>query len=80
MNLSNHTLTPPQIALLDKGLTFIPAFNTVPLQPVLDCRERNIRNLHLRDYFRHKSQDYDPKEFKNRFKHRSTWRPPPQGA
>ena len=76
MNLSEYTLTAPEISVLDKGLTFIPTTRYVPFERVLECKKRNIRNIKLRDYFRGKSKDYDPTLFKNKFQAPSDWVPP----
>ena len=79
INLSPLVLTPAQISLLDKGLTYIPATQTVPHNIILERRDRNIGNIKLRDFFQDKEQDYDPKAFKNRFKNRSSSVPPVRG-
>ena len=79
MNLSPLILTPAQISLLDKGLTYIPATKTVPQNKIIECRDRNITNLKLRDFFRDRKPDYDPKAFKSRLKYRSSWIPPNRG-
>jgi len=80
MNLSNITLTEAQISLLDKGLTFIPNSRKIPLTKIKECRDRYIRNLRLKDFFRNKENEkYDPTHFKNKFKARSSWTPHSQG-
>ena len=79
MNLSSLNLTPAQVELLDKGLTFIPVNNKIPLQKINECMQRNIRNLKLRDFFRDKEKHYDPTAFQNKFKNRSDWIPPTKG-
>jgi len=76
MNLSEYTLSAPEISVLDKGLTFIPTTRYVPFERVLECKKRNIRNIKLRDYFRGKSKDYDTTDFKNKFQAPSDWVPP----
>lgn len=40
-----------QLALLDRGLTFIPRHRTTPLLDIYTRQDRLIRNLKLRDYF-----------------------------
>jgi len=79
MNLSNCSLTTAQVELLDKGLTYIPVPHKIQLAKLAEGRDRNIRNLKLRDYFRDKNDKYDPKAFINRFKDRSQWVPPNRG-
>jgi len=51
----------------------------VPLSYINENKQRNIRNLKLKDFFHRrekKHDDYDPKAFKNLFTLRSTWVPP----
>ena len=79
INLSTLQPAPAQISLLDKGLTFIPAPHRIQPCKITECRDRNVRNLKLRDFFRNRNSDYDPKAFKNLFKPKSTWLPPEKG-
>lgn len=79
INLSNIALSSAQISLLDKGLTFIPTVTRFSYQYILDCKERNIRNVKLRDFFRHQSRDFDVSDFSNLFMPPNTWIPPVRG-
>ena len=79
-NLSSVVLSEHEILLLDKGLSFIPSVCKVPLKFILECKQRNIRNLQLRDFFKNKpNTDYDPTLFRNKFLKKSTWTPPLEG-
>jgi len=51
MNLSSYTLSEAQISVLDKGLTFIPSTHYVPYARILECKNRSIRSIKMRDYF-----------------------------
>jgi len=51
MNLSSYTLSEAQISVLDKGLAFIPSTRYIPYTRILECKNRNIRSIKLRDYF-----------------------------
>jgi hypothetical protein len=65
------------IAVLDRGLTFIPSPTRVPLKFIIECKQRNIRNLNLRDFFQNKdNSNYDPNAFANKFIPKSSWNPP----
>lgn len=60
--------------MLDKGLTFIPTYRSLPINSVYSSQVRLIRNLKLKDYFQDKPDkdfDYSRKSFTNR----STWTP-----
>lgn len=76
INLSKRVFSDAEIALLDKGLTFIPTLDCIPLQLILDSHYRNIRNLKLRDFFQASDKVYDPSAFENRFVPTSVWLPP----
>jgi len=76
MNLSNFTLKETDLSVLNRGLTFIPTVSRFPYKFILDCQNRNIRNLKLRDYFQNSNRDYDPEAFHNRFLPKSDWIPP----
>ena len=76
MNLSSVHLSEAQISILDKGLTFIPSTRYIPYSRILECKNRNLRNIKVRDYFYGRSRKYDPTAFCNMFKFRSTWEPP----
>jgi len=76
MNLSSYTLSKDQIAVLDKGLTFIPSTRYIPYSRILECKKRNIRSIQLKDFFQGQESDYDPKLFRNMFIPPSNWVPP----
>lgn len=76
INLSKRIFSDAEVSLLDKGLTFIPTMDCVPLQLILDSHSRNIRNLKLRDFFQTSERIYDPSAFVNRFVPTSFWIPP----
>ena len=62
------------MSLLDKGLTYIPAYKTLPMNDIYEAQHRLIRSLKLRDYFQDdENDDYDfsAKTFTNK----STWTP-----
>lgn len=75
-NLSNYKLSPDEISLLDKGLTYIPSIRAVPLSSLTECRDRTLRNIQLRDYFKRSNKIYDPTLFQNKFTTKSDWIPP----
>jgi len=73
--LSRQKLTPADTSLLDKGLTFIPAYRHLPIAKIYETQNRLIRNLKLKDYFHgRQDQNYDPS--KKSFTYPSTWTPP----
>ena len=75
VNLSNINLSVADQKLLDKGLTFIPTYRKFPISKLYDSQNRLIRNLKLKDYFKHETnKEYDPKI--KTFTHPSTWTPP----
>lgn len=76
INLSKRVFSSAEISLLDKGLTFIPTVDCVPLHDILECFSRNIRNLKLRDFFYGSDKPYDPSDFSNCFIPPSLWIPP----
>jgi len=75
LNLSTYELSPSDITLLNKGLSFIPTPKSIKISDIVTCRDRNLRNLKYKDYFQHKEDTYDPKDFTNLFKAPSTWEP-----
>lgn len=52
-NLSDHTLTPPEVSLLSRGLTFAPTAGPNPFQLFIDLN-RFIRNLTVKRFFQMK--------------------------
>jgi hypothetical protein len=75
VNLSNLHLSQTDIDLLDKGLSFIPTLNSVPLFRFYEAQNRLIRNLKIKDYFSTRpSKDYDYRNKK--FTPASNWSPP----
>jgi len=75
VNLSNKHLSKIDIDLLDKGLSFIPTCNSMPLFKFYDAQNRLIRNLKIKDYFSNRSdKDYDYR--KKNFTPASNWTPP----
>jgi len=76
INLSFHQLSETQISLLDKGLSFIPTVKRICESGLMDCCNRNIRNLKLLDYFQEETEVYDLHKFSNTFVPKSTWIPP----
>lgn len=78
INLSNFTLNADHLALLGKGLTYIPTNNRHPIDTILTEQDRFIRRIMLSDYFDDNNEDpFDPKDipFKRRFIDKSTWKP-----
>lgn len=75
VNLSNLELSKSDVELLDKGLTFIPTVNSVPLFKFYEAQNRLIRNLKIKDYFSNRSnKDYD---YRNKsFTPATNWTPP----
>lgn len=61
--------------MLDKGLSFIPTVNLMPLFTFYEAQNRLIRNLKIKDYFSNRpSVDYD---YRNKsFTPASSWGPP----
>lgn len=83
VNLSSVQLSSSQLSLLDKGLTFIPTYRSLPLHTIYSMQHRVIRNLKLKDYFREdhdNSRDEDDDDdfdyTTRRFIRPSTWTPP----
>lgn len=76
VNLSNLTLNNTDIKLLDKGLSFIPTFNSMPLFKFYESQNRLIRNLKLRDYFSKYTDTNNKVSLQDKFKEPSTWTPP----
>ena len=62
INLSQYCLTDAELKLLDRGMTFIPSYSTLPVHTVFSLQNRLVRNLKLKDYYREEdSEDFDPK-------------------
>jgi len=75
VNLSNLQLSRTDIELLDKGLSFIPTCNSIPLFKFYEAQNRLIRNLKIKDYFSNRcSASYDANQKK--FTNPSSWTPP----
>jgi hypothetical protein len=56
-------------------LTFIPTYNSLPINNIYSSQHRLVRNLKLKDYFQDKSEDsFDFN--KKTFTYPSTWTPP----
>lgn len=73
VNLSSIKLTNYDISMLEKGLTFVPTPRTLPLKSVIENKERLIRSIKLKAFFRNSSKTLDPK-FKT-FQEKSNWVP-----
>jgi hypothetical protein len=75
VNLSHTTLTDAEYSLLNKGLTFIPTYNKMPIDVIYKYQMRLIRNLKLKDYYQDtdNSDDYD-RNIKT-FTEPSSWTP-----
>jgi hypothetical protein len=54
VNLSSVTLTPSEQALLDRGLTFVPTYETYPVRDIYALQDRYVRSLKLKDYYANK--------------------------
>lgn len=75
VNLSDIVLDRADIELLDKGLSFIPTCNSMPLFKFYESQNRLIRNIKLRDYFYNKDKNKDS-YIKTAFTLPSSWTPP----
>lgn len=64
------------VKLLDKGLTFIPTCNSMPLFKFYNSQNRLIRNLKLRDYFSNKTGNNNNNKWNREFTLPSNWSPP----
>jgi len=75
INLSSHPLTPDDLKLLEKGLSFIPTPKTLPISTILADKNRLIRSIKLKYFFKDKENknNYDVKDKK--FIEKSTWTP-----
>lgn len=76
VNLSKYQLKASEYSLLDKGLTFVPAYRTFPVRDLYALQGRLVRNLKLKDYFA--DDDSSDSEYDyNRllFQMPSTWTP-----
>jgi len=74
-NLSNFTLSKPEISLLEKGLTFIPSIKKTYTQIYWDALTRLTRRLLLKDHFDRNNTDEYFGEIK-KFVPVSRWTPP----
>ena len=61
--------------LLDKGLSFIPSFRSIPLSKIYEAQNRLIRNLKLKDYFSDRPDAANYMEAR-KFTCPSKWSPP----
>lgn len=77
VNLSNHQLTPPEISLLQKGLSFSPTTN--PYHPVHRLKDTYLftRRVRLKHWFQHYDNNPDPTDIFHSLKESSGWTPPP---
>ena len=76
INLSQYKLNESEISLLNKGLSFIPTVKLIPLGHIIQCKQRNLRSIKLKDFFQSKQdRHYDPDDFINRFNRPSKWEP-----
>ena len=76
VNLSKYQLKPSEYSLLDKGLTFLPAYRMFPVRDLYTLQNRLVRNLKLKDYFAdndNSDTDYDYNRIL--FELPSTWTP-----
>jgi hypothetical protein len=74
INLSSTNLTENQKSLLEKGLTYIPTYKSLPLSEIYETQYRLIRSLKLRDFFfedHNKDYDFNVRTFTNK----SNWTP-----
>ena len=72
--MSSVTLETPAIELLDKGLTYIPTINKIPVEPIADNFNKLRRRLILADYFQDRPTQQQS-EFSKLFVEPSTWTP-----
>lgn len=72
VNLSNYTLNEAENKLLDKGLRFIPSIKKIKMDEILNSKERLIRSLKIKDFFKDKPSN----NIKKPFQFQSTWTPP----
>ena len=62
------------MSLLDKGLTYIPSYKTLPVNDIYEAQHRLVRSLKLKDHFEDKEdEDYDFSV--KTFVHKSNWTP-----
>lgn len=74
VNLSSFQLTSDHIAVLDKGLTFVPTNNYYSLNALTKDKDNFIRSIKLKDFFSNKNPtNENPKSKK--FRKPSTWIP-----
>ena len=57
VNLSQYKLTPTQVKVLSKGLTFCPTPNTPEISDIIDDIYDFTRKLRIKLHFRDKPQD-----------------------
>jgi hypothetical protein len=69
-------LSEDEIALLDRGLSFIPSVKTFKLSSYRTYVDRLVRRVRLIDFFQDREDNYDPREFAYRFLAPSSWCPP----
>lgn len=62
------------MSLLDKGLTYIPTYKTLPKNDIYEAQHRLIRSIKLRDYFE-ENETYDYDFNVKTFTNKSTWTP-----
>jgi len=83
INLSDRKLNNNEINLLEKGLSFIPTPHRLPVSNIIYNRDRLIRDIKIKSYFKcnnnnnnkkNSTQTYDYKKIK--FTEKSTWSPP----
>jgi hypothetical protein len=74
--LSNQALSADEIALLDKGLSFIPSVKYFNLVSYRNYVHRIVRRIKLIDFSQDREDNCDPSEFGNRFLAPCSWRPP----
>ena len=75
VNLSTLDLSPDLFSLLNKGLSFIPTHNQLPVSDVLQSTARLTRNIAIKKHFENTDQPFDPKS--KSFCLPSTWTPKP---
>ena len=79
VNLSEVELSQDELSVLSKGLKFAPQpprVNRFQLKQDLEAFGRRMRLQELFSDQEASNEDYDPDLEKNRFKKKSTWKPP----
>ena len=74
VNLSNYQTTLSDLTLLEKGLSFIPSRKTLPISNIVNSKNRLIRTIKLKSYFKNKPDNRDTPDSR-RFTLGSTWTP-----